>query len=126
MNPHKIGIYIFADVLKQNNHKIEVRPDPADATKGNNLLFEVRLLDEKVAEVELAFDHLAVLEAGHGQYTKCLRKGCNKGSRKIDFKGKAKGAENPDVLYDTYTVSAFDDRGNLLTKLDPIIIICDG
>ena len=127
MPTHKIGIYIFDEVLGQNNHKIVVVPDPVDATKGNALLFEVRLLDNEVAEVELEFN-VPLLDGCPGEKpNNIVRKPPKPGTRKIDFKGHArKPNDPPDVVFDKYTVRAFSAAGLLLTELDPIIIICDG
>lgn len=120
----KIGIYIYP--AGTTGGDIQVVPDPADASSGDFLLFEVRVLRDGITEVELEFDTLDLLHQGTGLgFGTQRKKGPNQpGSRKFDFRGRARMlAKGPDVQSDKYTVRAF--KGTVCeAELDPRVIIC--
>jgi hypothetical protein len=120
----QIGIYIYP--AGTTGGDIQVVPDPADASSGDFLLFEVRVLRDDITEVEIEFDTLDLLHQGTGLGFGLQRKKepNQPGSRKFDFRGRARMlATGPDVQSDKYTVRTFcgEDEG---PHLDPRVIIC--
>ena len=119
----KIGIYVYPD--DHPEPRIEVIPDPADASNGNFLLFEVRVLRDDIDKVQLEFKERKLLRQEDGTLGKERTRGPNNSnSRKFDFTGRAKMKDgDPGVVYDKYTVRTFCGEAEE-PHLDPKAIIC--